>query len=92
MQNQDLYARLELIPSRSEGPATQQGTAISERLRQWANAVLTYFVGSKEPRITTKTDHEGQLFYEVYDPVDQRHHRFGSEAEVRGWLDERYYQ
>ncbi len=92
VQNQDLYARLELIAPQPRSSAIARVAAMGGRLRQWSHAALRYFVGSQEPRITTQINHDGQRVYAVYDPVDQRHHHFASEAEVRGWLDQRYYQ
>jgi hypothetical protein len=44
-----------------------------------------------EPRIWQKRDRNGQLVWHVYDPATSRASQFASEAEVRSWLDQRYY-
>ena len=93
MPSNDLYARLELLyvePMQDSLPAA--APASRSRWSRWGQALLNYFVGSQDPRITTKQDDAGHLYYEVYDPVDRCQYRFDSEQEVRVWLDERYYQ
>ena len=100
MHQQDLYARLELLtPSDVERQATiqpvttqPQRDAITVRFGRWGKALLTYFLGSREPQILTKRDHDGHIYYVVFDPIDQRRHTFSSEHDVRTWLDKRYYQ
>ena len=56
------------------------------------NYLANMAAGSSEPIIRKRCDRQGQTFYAVYDPVT--HHRTicNSEAEVRAWLEQRYYQ
>ncbi|MBW4517726.1 MAG: hypothetical protein KME11_21185 [Timaviella obliquedivisa GSE-PSE-MK23-08B] len=44
-----------------------------------------------EPKIYRSRDKSGSSFWTVYDQVTGRRVFFDSEAEVRGWLDRRYY-
>ena len=44
-----------------------------------------------EPKVSEKKDRYGDTYYRVYDPQRDRYHDFNSEAEVRWWLDKRYY-
>lgn len=96
MQQQDLYARLELIqPSdleRSTPNSPNRLSGAQSRLSAWGRTLLKYFLGSKEPQIATKRDLDGHVYYVVFDPVDRRRYMFGSEHEVRVWLEGRYYQ
>lgn len=46
---------------------------------------------SDDPQVVQKHDRHGQLYWEVYDPHTNREFRSTSEAEVRQWLEERYY-
>jgi len=98
VQNQDLYARLELITPETEPftatqlAQTQQRSRLKSRLGQVAMALLKFFVGSREPQIATKYDREGNAYYSVYDPIDRSHQTFHSEEAVRAWLDGRYYR
>lgn len=98
VQNQDLYARLELITPETEPfTATQLAKAqprsrLQSRLGQVAVTLLKFFVGSREPQIVTKHDRDGNAHYSVYDPIDRSHQTFHSEEAVRAWLDGRYYR
>jgi len=92
VQSKDLYARLELITPEPAQPPARATAASPSRWQRWGQALFRYFLGSQEPRIVTKSDRAGNPIYEVYDPIDRRHHTFASEQAVRVWLEERYYQ
>lgn len=99
MKNSDLYARLELITSESEHPASVDVSRVNQvwarskaYLDKVGQSLLGYFCGSKDPQIVTKRDRDGNTFFVAYDPIDQAHYTFTSEQEVRVWLDQRYYQ
>lgn len=96
VQQQDLYARLELITPELEAQrainADSLKPKITDRLGQWGNTLLKYFTGSREPRISSHRGADGNVYYEVYDPIDRQRHTFSSEHEVRVWLEGRYYQ
>lgn len=94
VQQPDLYARLELITPELEPahPVPSRPSARSGRWSQWGHALLKYFVGSKEPQISTHYDDAGNPFYVVYDPVAHQRYTFDTEQAVRTWLDGRYYQ
>ncbi|HEY9622834.1 MAG TPA: hypothetical protein V6C78_20925 [Crinalium sp.] len=68
-----------------------------EKSRLWiaAGEVLGSFFShisnTSEPRIWQRRDRSGQLIWHVYDPTTNQSSRFTSEAEVRAWLDQRYY-
>lgn len=44
-----------------------------------------------EPHVKSKCDCRGNCYWQVYDPVSGYNGSFGSEKEVRAWLDCRYY-
>lgn len=48
--------------------------------------------GSTEPVVEKRCDRQGYTYYAVYDPVTQQRTLCSSEAEVRAWLEQRYYQ
>lgn len=64
-------------------------TAISH---QFVQGLLTLFAGNSEPRIRQLRDRSGNLYFRIYDPLTQQTYSFDSDAEVRVWLDRRYYQ
>ena len=44
-----------------------------------------------EPSVKQKCDRLGNVYWQVDDPVSATRCCFGSEQEVRAWLDRRYY-
>jgi hypothetical protein len=99
MKPTDLYARLELLPPYTEPAAsspTGRWTQLWQRVQgSWQRVgqdLWRYFCGSQEPRITRQCDRTGHVYFKVYDPVDRQHYEFGSEQELRIWLEQRYYQ
>lgn len=53
--------------------------------------ILAFLLDNSEIKIVEKTDKNGVLTWEVWDRVMGDRSTFSSEAEVRAWLDERYY-
>jgi hypothetical protein len=54
-------------------------------------SLLSLFVGQSEPRIWQSIDRTGATVWHVHDPANGYSAYFGSETEVRIWLDQRYY-
>lgn len=97
MPQTDLYARLELIttdPNHRTATSSASANQVTarNRLTQWGKTLLKYFTGSQEPQITLRRDRASNVYYSVYDPVNQYRDTFDSEHAVRAWLDERYHQ
>lgn len=61
---------------------------LGEIWQTWFSALS----GNPEPRIYRKRDRYGNSYFQVYDPTTGLSSSFGTEKEVRIWLDERYYQ
>jgi hypothetical protein len=55
-------------------------------------AIATWIVQTSEPKVSRKRDRKGRLYYRVYDPVSNSSAAFGSESEIRAWLEQRYYR
>jgi len=75
----------------SSSPYTQKQTA---RTPQWKNILsrlVQSLVPNDEPRISQVT-RNGKLIWKVYNPQTQQRLSFTSEAEVRSWLETRYYE
>ncbi len=51
-----------------------------------------FFANANEPQIWTETDRYGNTYWHAYDPVSGRSVSLDSEAEMRAWLEQRYYQ
>lgn len=63
-----------------------------QHLRQGIHKVLLFLTAPSEPKITQRTDLTGNNWWEVYDPKTGSSRVFNNEAEVRMWLEQRYYQ
>ena len=48
-------------------------------------------VNKNEPHITQKRDRYGNLYWQIYDYQTNKSYTFGSDLEVRAWLEQRYY-
>lgn len=64
-------------------------SSLLETVGQWLSNTL---ISSSEPRVWQTRDRAGQATWHVYDPTTGHHEDFGSETEVRIWLERRYYQ
>lgn len=52
---------------------------------------LSLITPKHEPQIKQKSDRYGNLYWQVYDFTSNKLYTFGSEGDVRNWLDERYH-
>jgi hypothetical protein len=52
--------------------------------------ISQYFQQIDEPRTTQKRDRDGNVYYQVYDPRTQDSAIFGSESEIRWWIEQHY--
>ena len=55
---------------------------------RWIGQVL--LAKKNEPCIKQKRDRYGNLYWQVYDLTTNKSYTFGSEREVRAWIEERY--
>ena len=86
----DRRSDLDLHPKSLKNTLTKLKQQIAEHLEdlddRWAK-LSTY----SEPKIWEKTDRFGKTYYQIFDPKSDRYLHFNSEAEVRCWLDRRFY-
>ncbi|MFP4008755.1 MAG: hypothetical protein ACLFV6_12225 [Spirulinaceae cyanobacterium] len=59
-----------------------------QKIGHWVYETL---VLTQEPKIWLKRDREGLMYWEAFDPVNQTRDYFATEADVRVWLEQRYY-
>jgi hypothetical protein len=76
------------------GVELSQNVGIGQRLKGLAGkvrrAIATWVVQSSELKVFERCDRHGNLYYQVYDPYTQKSALFGSETEIRYWLEQRY--
>jgi hypothetical protein len=87
------YERLELLsdaPKQAQRPfRSRSPLPWLRKIGQWIAARL---VSSDEPQVSKIKGSEGHEFWRIYDPVTRITTTLSSEAEVRMWLDQRYYR
>lgn len=86
----------------SHNEAATSSQPISQTISSWkflvqqlsglCQALVSFSEGSQEPKVTWKRDRRGYTYFEVYDPMTEKHHRFDSEQNVRIWLERSRYQ
>ncbi|MBV9385436.1 MAG: hypothetical protein JOZ78_03300 [Chroococcidiopsidaceae cyanobacterium CP_BM_ER_R8_30] len=57
------------------------------KLNRFWNAVMNRIARSSKPQVTYRCDTQGNWYYQVYDPQADKHNAFGTEQEVKVWLD-----
>lgn len=62
-------------------------SAFKRRLQQ----IIQYLTSGSEVQVWTKTDRYSNMTWHAYDPVSDRRVIWESEAEMRKWVEERYY-
>lgn len=63
----------------------------SSGLKEILQRLLKFFVGGNQLRIWQTYDRAGNNWWHAYDPVTGRHTSVDSEAEMRSWIEQRYY-
>ena len=56
-------------------------------LEQLAICVSNRLTPSTEPQVFRRKDRDGNVYFEIYDPVTGKSNAFGSEREIRACLD-----
>lgn len=84
------FVRLESTPFLQT--RKQKMLKLASQLSQALKLFFESIFNSDEPNIHQSRDRFGNVFWTVYDPITGCKLYFESEAEVRIWLDRRYYQ
>lgn len=77
--------------SQSDRSTTTWRVLLKKAIHQIWQAIAIILPLSDEPQIYQKHDHQGNVYFHVYDPVTNSSFTFHSEQEVLVWLDERFY-
>jgi hypothetical protein len=62
-------------------------SAFKRKLQQ----VIQYLTSGDELQVWTKRDRYGKITWQAYDPISDRRVVRESEAEMRAWVEKRYY-
>lgn len=61
------------------------------RLARLWQTMLDWMTLSTEPSVVRRIDRTGNVYFEIHDPVTGKSNAFGSEREIREWLDRYHY-
>ncbi|MFG6102666.1 hypothetical protein D0962_00815 [Leptolyngbyaceae cyanobacterium CCMR0082] len=80
--------------SYQQTPATFTKNRIQAAFMAMAQTVAQFLHDqvSTEPLVSEHQDRNGERYYRIYDPLDEKMHYFSSKNEVRIWLDQRHYR
>lgn len=68
-----------------------QGANLGATLKGLGQTVVSFLTSGNDLKISTR-QHNGQLVWYVYDPMTEQRQQFSAEADLRAWLETRYYQ
>jgi hypothetical protein len=70
--------------------AIELGRRLRVVLGKIKTAIANQVQNGSEPRVWVRQDRQGNVYYQVYDPLSRRSATFSSESEIRYWLEQRY--
>ncbi|MBD2175644.1 hypothetical protein H6F42_01760 [Pseudanabaena sp. FACHB-1998] len=69
-----------------------QNYSLMESLKRLGQKIAEYFTSQSEIKVWQLQARSGKPYWRVYDPNTNRSATFGSEEEVRIWIEELFYQ
>jgi hypothetical protein len=66
--------------------------ALSHALKHAWDDVVQLMTSSNDVKVWKTRDRHGNEYWNAYDPITDAARQFSSEAEVRVWLEDRYYR
>ena len=64
---------------------------INQSLIKTINRIAKHFIKIRsEPQIKRKCDRDGNYYWQIYNPISRCSVSFGSEQEVRLWLEQNF--
>ncbi|GAX38008.1 hypothetical protein [Nodularia sp. NIES-3585] len=65
---------------------------LDSKLQIFWQKLVTALSASSELQVWQKSDRSGHIYWQAYNPITGRSACFGSEAEMRVWIEMQYYQ
>jgi hypothetical protein len=90
MKCEDASSFFTLQTSIEQSPILRLGQRLKDGLGKVNRAIATRITHSSDPIVNERCDRQGNVYYQVYDPHTCKSTVFGSEAEIRYWLEQRY--
>ncbi|VXD23526.1 hypothetical protein [Planktothrix paucivesiculata] len=84
-----LHTSFPVLPSYQD-KGLSLGQNIIHSLKSITAIFMNAFASPTEPKIWQKKDADGNMIWQIYDPVTGYKARFDTEQEIRIWLEKRY--
>jgi uncharacterized protein (DUF2147 family) len=79
--------------SASPGVKSSTGSSLQEALKSAAVATWEWFTADRsQPRVQSYRSQSGEWVWDAFDPCSGKSYTCASEAEMRVWLESRYYR
>lgn len=91
LNRQELERELQTISSYRAKSSTNKSSIFSRLNNVWQRLVLA-IAHSSELQVWQTTDRQGNTWWNAYDPKTERSTCLASEAEMRIWIEQLYYQ
>jgi hypothetical protein len=80
------------VPNLKDETSVKQPYNLMESIKRLGQRIAEYFTSQSEIKVWQLQDRSGNTYWCVYDPNTNRSATFGSEEEVRIWIEELFYQ
>jgi hypothetical protein len=90
MKCEDLSPFFTLQSGFETSPTLRLVQRLKDGVGKVSRAIATRFTHNSDPTVNERRDRQGNVYYQVYDPHTQKSTVFGSETEIRYWLEQRY--
>ena len=64
---------------------------VNNLIKAMANKWFNFFAREVEIEVFQKCDRQGNNYWLAFNPINRSYNYFGSEAEVRMWIEQSYY-
>lgn len=82
------------VDSQRDSEADRGNQPNQPKILSWFGAFWCWFVDrfafSSELQVRQRHDRDGNLWWDIYDPITKRSAQFSSESEVRVWIEQSY--
>lgn len=76
----------------SSAPVSSRAIQPSSGFGKFLQSLFVHMVGEAEPKVWQTSRGNDVTSWNVYDPTTKESASFATEAEVRSWLEQRYYR
>lgn len=83
--------KLEFLYHQPTKVQTKKADSLAPLKRVWQR-FINYLNTQNELQVWQSSDRDGHTWWNAYDPITGRTTKRNSEAEMRAWIEERYYQ